>query len=161
MHFRKYIRAITENRATLLDLQDMAGDPSNLLLVNVQQRCYEDPQRESVLGQDFTRALQSKEGIVRDHRASTGRQMLGETFKKRIEQAAPVGTAPAPAWQAAGTRNVVGGKMRKIGDNQVEPAAGYRLPHVATMEFGDVFVAQAIRQAPAGMDCLRLNVDTA
>ena len=49
--------------------------------------------------------------------------------------------------------------MREIGDDQVEAAAGHRLPHVAVEELG--VVTELAEQGPAGKDGLAFDVDAA
>jgi hypothetical protein len=86
--------------------------------------------------------------------------MNRQALEEGIEQPAAVAAAGAPGRQAAGDFDRLHGKVRQVGDDQAEAAAGDRQPHVALMQLG-ARMSQLVQQQGARIHRVMLDIHTA
>src|ERR1700722_18981551 len=98
---------------------------------------------------------------MRDDGPPAGGEMIPQPAEKPVEESAAVGTARAPARQAAGIAGGLHRKLRQIGGRDVEAAPFERPPHITAMHLDLVAMPQAVQQKRAGRDSRAFDIDAA
>src|SRR5207253_4661367 len=99
--------------------------------------------------------------VMSNDGAAAGCKVHREAAEEPIEQHPPVGASGTPARQTAADLSGLHRKMRQVGRDQVEPAPGDGLPHVAAVKFDIVAIPEFAKKQRTREGRFTLDIDAA